>query len=127
MSEYGEMKTVTLEANGDLTALQYEFVIMTAANRVGLAVDAGVETLVGVLQNKPAAAGRAATVAVLGETKIVAGGSVTVNDLITTNASGRATAATSGDYVMGRALVAATNDGEVIRMILNPFFTGDLA
>lgn len=110
--------TYPVMAGADLSAKQYHFVKLSAADTVtqATAVEAA---LYGVLENNPTS-GRAAAVTVFGQTKITAGGSVTVNALITTNASGRATAAASGDFAMGRALEAATNDGDVISCMISP-------
>lgn len=127
MSAFGDMMVQTAKANADLSAKEWHFVRWSAAATVDQASLSSAEDFAGVLQNKPNAANRHASVAYLGVTKIVAGGSITVNDLITTNGSGRAAAAGSGDMVAGRALTGAGGDGDVINMVLNPYFTGDLA
>lgn len=123
----GDYFTLSAKAAGDLTGAQYHFVRYSAADTVNISSQDAAEDWVGVLQNKPNAAGRAATVQFAGETKITAGGSLTVNDLITTNGSGRAAAATSGDMIMGRVQETAAADGDVIRMLIMPFFSGNLA
>lgn len=120
MATYGEQMTRTAQAAADLSAAQYTILRHAAAGTVNIASHAAASIVlgpIGVLQNKPTS-GRAATVAYAGETKVVAGGTVTVNAAVTTNASGRAANATSGDIVIGRALQAATTDGEIIRMQL---------
>ena len=73
--------------------------------------------LLGVMQNNPGR-GEAMTIAYAGPSKVVAGGALTVNALITSNASGRAAAVTSGDLVAGRVLEAAGADGDVISCLL---------
>lgn len=127
MSEYGTIAAITHKAAADISGAQYHFMRYTAGDTVNISSLATAEDYAGVLLNKPDAANRAATVAVAGETKITAGGALTVNDLVTTNGSGRAAAATSGDFVMGRVLETAGANGDVVRMLLMPFFTGDLA
>lgn len=127
MSEYGNYHAITHKAAADLSAQQYHFVRYSAADTVNVASNAADEAMAGVLQNKPDAANRAATVAKMGETKITAGGALTVNDLITTNGSGRAAAAASGDHIMGRVLETAGADGDVVRMWLMPYFNGSPA
>jgi hypothetical protein len=120
MSEFGQLYTISAQAGEDLRAKQYHIVRLSAADRVAQATNADSSTgIFGVLQNKPANL-EAATVAVFGETKIVAGGAITAGVMITTTASGRATAATSGQMVIGRALVAAASDGDVIRALIHP-------
>ncbi len=127
MSEYGVTHAITHKAAADLSGKQYHFLRYSAADTVNQSSLSSAEDFAGVLQNKPNAANRAATVIVGGETKITAGGALTVNDLVTTNGSGRAAAAASGDMVMGRVLETAGADGDRVRMLLMPFFTGDLA
>jgi ribosomal protein S8E len=120
MAEFGQLLTISAQAGEDLRAKQYHIVRLSAADQVAQATNAASSTgIFGVIQNKPASL-EAATVAVFGETKIVAGGAITAGVMITTNASGRATAATSGQMVLGRAMVAAASDGEVIRALIHP-------
>lgn len=126
-SSGGDYFTLSAKSVGDLSAKQYHFVRFSAADEISVGSFDAAEDWAGILLNKPNAAGRAATVQFAGESKIVAGGSLTVNDLITTKGDGRAQAATSGDMVIGRVLETAANDGDVVRMIIMPFFTGNLA
>jgi hypothetical protein len=77
--------------------------------------------VVGVLQNKPAAAGRDATVAYAGVTKAVAGGSITAGARVTADANGAVVAAASaGDAVLGVALTGASS-GDIISVLINPY------
>lgn len=120
MAEFGPQETVTgFAAAADLSGKQYHFVRASAANACNQSSLASDTAVLGVLQNNPQS-GQAATIAQQGLSKVVAGGSITVNALVTTNGSGRAAAAVSGDMVMGRALEAAANDGEVITVALQP-------
>jgi hypothetical protein len=123
-----DLRTETKLAAADLSAKQYHFVRLSAADTVNQASHSAGEDNFGVLQTKPAAANRQCTVGVEGFSKVTAGGSLTVNDLITTNGSGRAAAAASGDMVMGRVLQTAGGDGDIVRcQVFAPYFTGDLA
>lgn len=115
---------ITLATAADLSGAQYAIVRVSAADTCNLASNAAAQDMVGVLQNKPAATGRAAQVRVLGETKVVAGAAITAGDLVTTNGSGRAAAATSGQMILGQAISTAANDGELLRVLLKPFFNG---
>lgn len=114
MAEFRHLWVETGRAAADLTNQQYHLVRLAAADRTvnvaSLDTDSG---LWGVLLNKPRA-GEAASVLLLGLGKVTAGAALTANALITTNGSGRAVAATSGDYVIGRALEAAAAAGDVI-------------
>ena len=115
---YNESQTcVTLEAGQDLSAKQFFFVSIAADGQVdptgdGLHAD-------GVLQNDPAAAGRAAEVAILGITKVVCGGVVTAGGPVASDAAGEAVDAASGDVILGTALETGA-DGEVISILFQP-------
>ena len=122
MAVYGEVVTFTAKAAADLSGVQYHIVRFSGADTVNIASQDTSSEMCGVLQNKPSAADQHAAVGFLGESKVVAGAAVSANAFITTNGSGRAVAATSGDMVCGRALEAASADGEVIRCLLNPPF-----
>jgi hypothetical protein len=117
MALESNLTCVTLEAGGDLSAGQFRFVELAADAQVDLVAAAGGDA-VGVLQNDPSAAGRAATVAVLGVSKVVAGAAVAAGARVQSDDEGRALAAASGDVVLGRALTAASAAGEVIEVLL---------
>lgn len=108
--------TRTFEAGEDLSAAQFHFVTLEADGQVDLA-DAAGENCIGILLNAPAAAGRAATVAISGKVMVEAGASVTAGDALQTNAAGEAITAATGDYVMGYALEDGV-DGQIIAMEL---------
>ena len=114
--------TTTLEAAGDISAYRYKFMILSGGQvTVATAVT---DSCVGVLQNKPAAQGRAAELVVCGETKMVAGAALaTVGTAITTDTSGRAVACTAGSdtttYILGRTLEASGAAGDIIRVLVN--------
>lgn len=55
----------------------------------------------------------------LGDCKVTAGAAVSLGARITTNGSGRAVAAASGDVVIGFAREAAAADGDIITAYLN--------
>jgi hypothetical protein len=103
----------SLPASADLSASQHHFVEVDANGRVTISNAAG-ESVLGVLQNDPDAIDVAAAIMTNGISKVVAGAAVTVGALVQTNASGRAIAALSADFVVGRALEAAGGNGEVI-------------
>lgn len=108
--------TRTFEAGEDLSAAQFHFVTLESDGQVDLA-DAAGENCIGVLLNAPAAAGRAATVAISGKVMVEAGATVAAGAALQTNAAGEAITAATGDYIMGYALEAGV-DGQVIAMEL---------
>lgn len=106
----------SFRAVADLSGKRYHIMRATGertCNIASLATAAFGVGIVGVLENAPTS-GHAATICVDGETKVTAGASFSVNALLTTNGSGRAIAAASGDLVVGRARVAAGADGDVV-------------
>jgi len=120
MATYGEQQAYPgLVAAADLSGKQYHVMRLSAAettNQASLATDSAIA---GVLQNKPES-GEAATVAYAGFSKVVAGAAVSANALITSNSSGRAVAVASGGMAIGRAMIAAGADGDVIEALLFP-------
>ena len=111
--------TRTFEAGGDLSAAQFKFVALASDGQVDVVASAG-GNAIGVLLNNPAAAGRAATVAVSGSVMITCGGTVAAGAALQSDASGDAITAASGDVVLGYAREAGV-DGQVIEM---EFITG---
>jgi len=105
----------SFEAAADLSDKQYYFVEITAENKVNAASTLG-EITVGILQNKPKA-GEAAWVRFGGTSKVVASTAIAVGDLVTTAAGGKAVGTTtSGHYVWGQAIEAASSDGDIIEI-----------
>jgi len=116
-SQLGQV--VTHEAGGDLSAVQYRFVLLASDGQVD---QAGLDAIAtGVLQNDPSAAGRAAAVAISGIVKVVAGAAVTRGGEITSDASGRAIDIGANVNTLGKALDAASAAGEIIRVQLQLF------
>jgi hypothetical protein len=111
-----------LAAAADLSAYQYRVVrLTTTANQVNVAshaLAASPLAAIGILQNKPAAAGRAATVAYSGQSKAVAGAAVTLGQMVSHDGSGYVIDAVSGANIIGRALEAAGAAGEIIKVQL---------
>jgi hypothetical protein len=104
---------ISVAAGANLSAKQYFFV-----KPDGTLCGAGGKAL-GVLQNNPTS-GQAAGVRVLGCTKVVYGGSISVGDYVASDANGKAVLATvasvlagtpeplAGDHVIGIALTAGS-------------------
>jgi hypothetical protein len=118
MSAYENMMCISVEAGSDLSSSQFLLVAMASDGQVD-ACGNGARAL-GVLQDDPAAAGRAGTVCIGGRTKVKAGAAVAVGALIGSDAAGKAVTAASGDVVLGVAMSAASADGEIISMVFAP-------
>lgn len=104
-------------AGADLSGAQHRFVVFSG----GQIVQAGAGVLVlGVLQNKPDAAGKSGTVAILGTAKIEAGAAFSQFAELMSDASGRAVTATSTNRVAAIALAAAGAAGEKVPCLLVP-------
>lgn len=111
------LKTISYPASGDLSASQYCFVHVTGSQ---LAVSGVAGNPIGVLQDKPAAAGRPGSVAVEGVTKVRAGGSITVGAEVVCGASGFAYGSgTDAENTMGVALETMSAGG-IFSMLLQP-------
>ena len=117
---------ISRRAGAGLSAAQYRFVALNANGEVLLA-GAG-DKAIGVLQNDPLQ-GQAATVQVLGISKVVAGGAINIGDYVASDASGKAkaavassanttTGAITGSHIVGIALEAATAADQVISVLL---------
>lgn len=100
------LKTISVPANADLSSKQYYIMTINSSGNIAATGDGA--TADGVLQDAPAAAGRAGCLCIGGVTKVVLGGTVTKGDDIASDSSGRAVTAISGDEVLGRCLVGGT-------------------
>jgi len=106
------VEVITQLAGADLSAKQYQAVKPNGTdNTVVIAASQG-ETILGILQDKPAAAGRAAAVAVGGVCKWLYGDTINAGDKLTVGADARAEVALTGDHVVARALVDGV-DGDI--------------
>lgn len=93
-------------ANADLSASQYCFVTLNSSGNVAVTGASG--DAIGVLQNKPAAAGRAAAVAIGGRTKMLLGGTVAKGAQVVSDSTGRAVTAISGELILGICVEGGT-------------------
>lgn len=111
----GKFETVTLAAGADLSGSQYK-AIAVAGTIAGTS-----EAAIGLLQNKPGASGRHATVGYSGHMKAYAGAAITAGAPLQVNSTGFIIAATSLGNSIGKALAAASS-GDVFPGLFN--FTG---
>lgn len=109
-------ETMTRKATADLSGKQYRAVAMDSVGEIDVP-GAGAVTL-GVLQNKPADL-EYGTVMITGITKMVAGAAVSLGARVSCDNAGRAVAATTGDFVIGTALLAASGAGIMISVQLS--------
>lgn len=114
---------VTHEANVDLSSHKFRIVELMTTGKVRPASGGTGE---GILQNVPQS-GEAASVAIDGESKIIAGEALSIGDYIVAKSGGWAIAVTSGDAlplkVMGKVLVAAASGGIATARIEPQFIT----
>lgn len=105
MAYEGQQVKVTLVAGADLSAAQYKFVKVSAANTVTVCA-ATTDDFIGVLQNAPASGG-AAEVCLMGVTKVQGDADLAAGAAIGTSADGQAAAYTASDttkHIVGRVL-----------------------
>lgn len=122
MSYENALRTITMEAGQDLSTKQYHFMTLATDGQIDPTAVAGARA-VGVLQNDPSAAGRAASVGIGGVTKVVAGGAITKGNFIASKNDGRAQVAASTNVMLGIALETSTNNGDIIAMLFAPGHT----
>lgn len=98
---------VSFQAAADLSAQQFRFVKLDANGQVA-AISAVTDIPIGILQDKPAAQGRAACVMLDGISKVVGGANLAKSDQIGPDAQGRAVAYVAGTdttkYKLGQIL-----------------------
>ena len=74
----------------------------------------------GILQDKPENQGDACLVATTGRSKVKAGGSFSINAVLTPDASGKLVEAGTGDIPIGTATEASTGDGQIVSALITP-------
>ena len=108
--------SVSLVAAADLRTHQFKFVTIGAAGTVALTADDGHAD--GVLMNAPNT-GEAATVTILGVTKVKCGAAVTRGGDVSSGANGAAKNVGTNAAVLGTALETGAN-GRVISILFHP-------
>lgn len=106
---------------------QFYAVVMDTGtgNESDVKVAGATARIVGIAQDGPAVGpGAAVTVRTLGVSKMIAGGSINVDDLIQTDSSGRGVTAAAGTTtnlaVIGIARTAASASGDTFSVFLTP-------
>lgn len=109
-----------LVAGADLTAAQYHFVKLSAANTVVICA-AVTDHPIGVLQNDPGDT-EEATVCAIGVTKVSSDAALVAGAAIGTSADGQAVTYTVADttkYIVGHVLTATANAAEIATVFVN--------
>lgn len=112
---------ISKPAAADLSTYQYRGVLI-AAGSVNIATGTA-SAIIGVLQNKPSAAGAAARVAIGGVTKMIASASITAGAWVAVNGEGMGVTAGTGDnatQAVGRALETASGSLSVFELLIMP-------
>lgn len=107
----------TLIAAADYSAKRYYGVYVSGEHTVTLC-GAAPDGLLGVLQDKPAAAGAQCRVRILGSSEVSAGAAFSVGAKLTTDSNGQFVAATSGQKYFAIALSAATAQNDLVEAVL---------
>jgi hypothetical protein len=112
--------TRSYEAAGDLTTSYLKFVKLSGTALV--AVAAATDDAIGVLQNKPSAAGIASTVMISGVTRAVNGfaGALLAGVPVYMDATGRVTSASSAGNCVGITETACAAQNEIVSVLLKP-------
>lgn len=129
MAEFGPQERITFQASFDFRQAQYTVAAFAGDRIAGLAVSATAATSagpIGVMQTKPNS-GQFGTIAVLGRSKVRAGAAFGYGRLLTTNGSGKAIAAGSGNWIIGRALEAAAAEDDLVSAFIVPPYRAILA
>jgi len=111
---------ITMYASATLASYQFHIMTLDTSGYVKLADDADdpVEAMLGVLQNKPDAAGEEAVIRVDGIAKVMCGeDSLTPGIWVTCDSSGHAVTAVAFDNALGICVVGG-DDGDIIEVLL---------
>ena len=114
-------KQISLQAAADLSDWQFRFVKLDSNGQVAK-VSAVTDIPIGVLQDKPAAQGRAANVMLDGVSKIVGGGNLAKGDQVGPDSTGRAAAYIAGTDTTKRIVGTILEDNSVANGICTMLF-----
>ncbi|SIQ08307.1 hypothetical protein SAMN05880582_101660 [Rhizobium sp. RU20A] len=120
MATYEKLKTITMIAAADYSdqTAHYRFIKSSTAPKSFVRCDTAGERSDGVCQDHPGE-GHASCIAVGGVSKVEAGAAFNPGVQISTDAQGRAIAATSGAYVLGTSILGAGAAGEIVSVLLD--------
>lgn len=119
MAFHNNLECLSFEANADLSTFRYRVVELLSTGKVALAA---LGKGYGILQNLPKSA-EMASVSVSGQSKAIAGGTVTIADHLRATSGGWLVKANSGDLpgvvIMGQAHTSAAS-GAIFTVDLRP-------
>jgi hypothetical protein len=110
---------ITRVAGADLSALQYTFVKLSTTDTV-VTCTAATDIPIGVLQNAPTS-GQEAEILVVGGTKLTAGATIAIGNILGTTSAGAASVLATSDttkYVLGTAISGGAS-AEIITAVVN--------
>lgn len=103
---------ITFQAAADLSAYQFRFVKLDANGQINIC-NAATDIPIGILQDKPAAQGRAGNVMLDGISKLVGGANLAKGDQIGTDNQGRGVALVAGTDVTKYGVGQVMEDNSV--------------
>lgn len=118
------MPTISLPAAADYSGSQFCAMGIDSSGRAvivdGSSSPAGV--IIGILQNKPSAAGRPASIQIAGRSKMRAAGALaTIGTKLTSDSAGEAKAYTTTDCLVGIQLSTCGAANDLIDVLIQPF------
>lgn len=122
MAYEGFQIRLSLAAGADLSSEQFKFVKLNASGQAVICA-AATDLPIGVLQNKPDASGKTATVCVVGITKVDSNAALNEADLIGPASDGQADAKVPGtdttEYICGQMVTATGAAGDYGTAVVN--------
>lgn len=122
MATHKRVTSIAYAAGADYSSSQFRIVGIASDGQVDPLAD-GTTMPIGVLLNKPAAAGAGAEVAVAGsDVKLEAGAALNEGDLVVAVTGGRGSAVASGGtaYIIGVCTQAASGSGAIAGVLVMP-------
>lgn len=117
MATEQQVTVISQLAAGDLSAAQYLAMKSSGTANTVTTTTAITDVGIGLLQNDPAAAGRAASVAVAGVAKGMLGATVAAGARVAPMANGRLQTTVATQFPLGMALVGGAN-GDIVDILL---------
>lgn len=111
------LQTITVPSGSDFTAAASQFIAVKIDTSGNAVVATAAKACDGILQNKPNST-QAASVAISGVSKAVAGGDITVGQNLELASGGKMVPVASG-IIVAKALTAAA-DGNIVTVLLRP-------
>lgn len=96
-TEASQPLKISVEAAGDISASQYLFMKYDASGHATV-ITSATDKVIGVLQNKPKAAGHMAEIVVAGVTKVIAPGAVAIGAYVGPDSAGKCQSITVQGY-----------------------------